>query len=723
MPARETNHSVLRRALVRAAERRIGAGGAIALPCVPGAVDAYMAKLETLWKSLGRPLPEQKLAQLREALVNGLRAGYDASPVARVIIEFGSEAQPDPVLQYVARLMNQTTAQSYTDWAAERTPPLFGKYPDAKVVDLARSLGEPGSVPVLDLGAGTGRNALALAGKGHPTTAVEVVPAFAQEMRERAAASGVALDVIEADIESPALELPRQHFKVAVMSEVVTHFRSVDTLRAAFTTLAEAVAPGGVVLFNTFLAKGDYAPDSLARQTAEMFWASMWSRAELETLERDFPFARTSDESAYEYERDHLPEDGWPPTGWFENWARGRDIFDLPAAQQPVELRWLVYRRLEAPSRAAGAGPVPSNAPKRRKASSREPSHAALRPALLRSIDRRIRAQGVLALPCLPAMLDEYVGRLAAVWGAVGKPFSAAELDELRGTLAGGLEAGHRASPHAVLTLHYETQAPPNPGLTYQVRFTEETSAEYHAQWLSKRKPPLDASSADAKLIDLAASLGDPRSVSVLDVDAGAGRNALALAARGHPTTAVVPGRDAANGLRRAALDALVALEILEGDIASPAGEGPGETTRPVALSPGRFKLAVLSDVVTRYREPQSLRLAFETLTNALAPGGLVLLNAFVVEAGYEPDALAKQVAGAAQAFLFRRADLDLVTRDFPFDTVSDEAARDYEQRHTARDAWPPTGWFENWARGRDIFDLPDGKAPVELRWLVYRRR
>jgi predicted RNA methylase len=563
-------------------------------------------------------------------------------------------------------------------------------------------------VPFLDLGAGNGRNALALAAKGYPTTAVEPVAAFADEMRKRAAASGTELDIIETEIESSALELRRQRFKIAVMAEVVTDFRSVDTLRAAFKKLREAVVPGGLVLFNAFLAKGDYTPDPLVRQISEMKWSSMFCRAELAFIEREFPFERVSDESAYEYERDHLPVDGWPPTGWFEKWAQGRDVFDLPADEAPAELRWLVYRRL-----ASDAAPVQSASTHRRKTTSREPRHTAFRAAILRTLDREIRASGVLALPCLPAMLDEYVARLVAAWRAVGKPFSTDELDKLRTVLAGGLEAGHRASPDAVLILDYESRAPPNPGLTYHVRFTREVSAQYHAEWLSKRKPPLDAKSADAKLIHLAASLGDPPSVSVLDANPGTGRNALAMAAKGYPTTVIEPDPDAAKQLRRAAMAALVAIEVLEGDIDSPS----------LALPAGRFQIAVLSDVVTRVREHESLRLAFDKLTNAVAPGGLVLFNAFVALAGYEPDALAKQVAEAAQAFLLRKADLELVTRDFPFDEVSDESALDYEQGHTPAAAWPPTGWFVDWARGCDIFDVPSGAAPVELRWLVYRRR
>jgi uncharacterized protein YndB with AHSA1/START domain len=54
---------------------------------------------------------------------------------------------------------------------------------------------------------------------------------------------------------------------------------------------------------------------------------------------------RVSDESTHDFERAHLPAAAWPPTGWFEDWARGRDLYHLPGSTAPHELRWLVYRK------------------------------------------------------------------------------------------------------------------------------------------------------------------------------------------------------------------------------------------------------------------------------------------------------------------------------------------------------------------------------------------
>ena len=59
------------------------------------------------------------------------------------------------------------------------------------------------------------------------------------------------------------------------------------------------------------------------------------------------PLELISDESVHDYEKDHLPPQGWPPTSWYVNWVSGLDVFDVPREDSPIELRWLVYRKPE----------------------------------------------------------------------------------------------------------------------------------------------------------------------------------------------------------------------------------------------------------------------------------------------------------------------------------------------------------------------------------------
>ncbi|PRC55960.1 SAM-dependent methyltransferase, partial [Mycobacterium sp. ITM-2017-0098] len=75
---------------------------------------------------------------------------------------------------------------TYDNWVATRKPPLFGSNPDARVSALAAEITDPGTARVLDIGAGTGRNALAMARRGHPVDAVELTPKFAEILRAEA---------------------------------------------------------------------------------------------------------------------------------------------------------------------------------------------------------------------------------------------------------------------------------------------------------------------------------------------------------------------------------------------------------------------------------------------------------------------------------------------------------------------------------------------------------
>ena len=47
----------------------------------------------------------------------------------------------------------------------------------------------------------------------------------------------------------------------------------------------------------------------------------------------------------YEYEKEHLPPGGWPPTSWYADWVSGLDLFPVERDQAPIEMRWLVFRR------------------------------------------------------------------------------------------------------------------------------------------------------------------------------------------------------------------------------------------------------------------------------------------------------------------------------------------------------------------------------------------
>lgn len=84
--------------------------------------------------------------------------------------------------------------------ARHRQPPLFGTEPDARVWALAGEAADPRSCRVLDIGAGTRRNSLALARRGHPVDAVEMTPIFAADIRAGAHREALDARAIRRDV-------------------------------------------------------------------------------------------------------------------------------------------------------------------------------------------------------------------------------------------------------------------------------------------------------------------------------------------------------------------------------------------------------------------------------------------------------------------------------------------------------------------------------------------
>ena len=330
-----------RASILRALDKRLTFKGEAQFPCMPVMADEFSAKLTTVWATLGRTISSEEREQLRSGLRAALSHGYEVSPHGAILISW--EASPGGPVTYTAELQELSLAGRYDEWAESSTGPLFGAHPDAKVMSLASTLSE--GAPVLDVGAGTGRNALALAAKGHPTDAIELVAAFCATMRAAAAGSSLPLRVFEADILSGALRLERERYQLAFASEVLTHFGSAEEARALFVKLADALAPGGLLLFNVFLGRNGYEPDRLAREFGHTWFASLFSRSELSFLVDDLPFELVSDESVFDFEKANSEPAAWPPTTWFESWTQGSNVFDVPLGRAPIDLRWLVYRR------------------------------------------------------------------------------------------------------------------------------------------------------------------------------------------------------------------------------------------------------------------------------------------------------------------------------------------------------------------------------------------
>jgi cyclopropane fatty-acyl-phospholipid synthase-like methyltransferase len=211
---------------------------------------------------------------------------------------------------------------------------------------------------ILDIGAGTGRNSLPLAQRGHPVTALELTPEFAKKITGKAEAEGIEVEVVEADVLGETVDVEDGKFSLVVCSEVTTHFRGPHHLRLLFERSAKWLKPGGILLFNAFVSLPGYAADEFARQVGQITWSGFFLPEEIKDSASGLGFIKLSDEAVHSYEKEHQASDYWPPTVWFDDWSRGFDVFgfDEGTVLPPIELRWLSFERTDDAKAEAAIG-------------------------------------------------------------------------------------------------------------------------------------------------------------------------------------------------------------------------------------------------------------------------------------------------------------------------------------------------------------------------------
>lgn len=317
-------------------------GGQVVLPAVPSMLDEYVSMCDRVFAGLGKRFNDAELAHLRGVLEGQLAAAYAASPRSNIVISY--EAPIGLTLSYTVRAEWTSITEAYERWLATREPPLFGTEPDARVWQLASKAEDPAAHRVLEIGAGTGRNALALARRGHPVDVVEMTPKFAEILTYEANRELLDVRVIVRDVFVDADDL-RDDYQLIVLSEVLTDFRSTQQVRSLFELAARCLAPGGRLVFNAFLADPGYEPDDAAREFCQQVYSSLFTRDEISAATAGLPLGLVADESVYEYEKAHLPDGAWPPTSWYIDWVSGLDAFRTSREDSPIELRWLVFER------------------------------------------------------------------------------------------------------------------------------------------------------------------------------------------------------------------------------------------------------------------------------------------------------------------------------------------------------------------------------------------
>jgi SAM-dependent methyltransferase len=337
-PVDQTWHSLLRHKLFN----RASASGEIRFPAVPSMIDDMVQSCEKIFASLEAWFPSTESESLRSELKEKLDTAWEKSQRSEVLIRY--TVQVGSYVEYEITPLWSSLSETYNQWVELRDPPFFGTHPDACVWSLAWEAAEPSSFPILDIGAGTGRNSLALARRGHPVDAVELSSEFASSLRTEAEAEELQVRVIEQDISKSQSEL-RDDYQLVVLSEVTPDFRSTKQLRDVFKLVSNCLAPGGKFVLNIFLTKENYIPESAAKELGQQVYTCFFTKFELATALSGLPFQLIADESVFTYEQENLPEEEWPPTGWYENWTQGLDLFDVIPEASPIDLRWLIYQK------------------------------------------------------------------------------------------------------------------------------------------------------------------------------------------------------------------------------------------------------------------------------------------------------------------------------------------------------------------------------------------
>ena len=340
--ARSFSPSTLREAVARRLYRRAAVTAQITVPAVPSMIDEYVKMCANVFAVGGVQYTAEQSAQLRKVLESELAKAFTASSRSNIVISF--HAPFGITMNYRVATESVTIGGAYDGWVGTREGPLFGTEPDARVWALASEVTEPQAHPVLDIGAGTGRNALALARRGHPVDAVEMSPKFAEIIRAEAERESLEVRVMNGDV-FETMEGVRRDYQLIILAEVVPDFRTTGELRGIFELAADCLAPGGRLVFDSFLARAGYTPDDAARELGQQCNTMIFTRDELHAAASELPVELIGDDSAYEYEKTHLPDGAWPPTAWYDGWANGLDVFDLARDESPIELRWLVYQK------------------------------------------------------------------------------------------------------------------------------------------------------------------------------------------------------------------------------------------------------------------------------------------------------------------------------------------------------------------------------------------
>ena len=141
--------------------------------------------------------------------------------------------------------------------------------------DLVEASDAPPPGRALDLGCGTGTQAVYLASCGWETTAIDAVPRALSAARERARSSGVEVDFRQADVGRLAA-LGLEPGYALVFDRGCFHDLPPRTRDGYVRGVAGLAAPGAEFLMLTFAPNGGAGPAGAGRDEIERRFATEW---------------------------------------------------------------------------------------------------------------------------------------------------------------------------------------------------------------------------------------------------------------------------------------------------------------------------------------------------------------------------------------------------------------------------------------------------------------
>ncbi len=146
--------------------------------------------------------------------------------------------------------------QSHWDSTYAGTDDFFGKEPSELAVSALGTLKDNGAKDVLELGCGQGRDSYFLCRNGFSVTALDYSETGVCQMKERAAASGVGMNLLVHDAREP-LPFPDGSFDAVFSHMFFTMELSEDEVAKILEECCRVLRPGGL---NIYSVRNDHDP-------------------------------------------------------------------------------------------------------------------------------------------------------------------------------------------------------------------------------------------------------------------------------------------------------------------------------------------------------------------------------------------------------------------------------------------------------------------------------